>query len=58
MPGPVSQSYDGPQDQVPFPPRWAFPHLTDAEDHKNRDSSEPCECSCHVPEYLWDDPNP
>lgn len=30
MPGPVSQSYDGPSDDPPpFPPRWAFPHLSD-----------------------------
>ncbi len=32
MPGPVSQSYNGPQDGVPpFPPRWAMEHLTDTE---------------------------
>lgn len=30
MPGPISQSYDGPDDNVALP-RWAFPHLTDAE---------------------------
>jgi predicted Zn-ribbon and HTH transcriptional regulator len=31
MPGPVSQSYDGPRDRIPKPPRWAFEHLTDEE---------------------------
>jgi hypothetical protein len=31
MPGPVSRSYDGPKDSVPFPPRWAYEHLTDEE---------------------------
>lgn len=32
MPGPISQSYEGPSDDPPpAPPRWAFPHLTDGE---------------------------
>lgn len=31
MPYPVSQSYDGPKDRVPFPPRWAYEHLGDLE---------------------------
>jgi hypothetical protein len=31
MPGEVSKSYEGPNDFVPFPPRWAYEHLSDAE---------------------------
>lgn len=31
MPGPVSESYKGPRDRVPPPPRWAYEHLTDQE---------------------------
>jgi hypothetical protein len=31
VPGPVSESNKGPQDKVPFPPRWAYEHLTDEE---------------------------
>lgn len=31
MPGPISQSYDGPDDTPPLLPRWAFPHLTDEQ---------------------------
>lgn len=32
MPGPISQSYDGPRDGAPpFPPRRAYPHLSDYE---------------------------
>jgi hypothetical protein len=31
MPGPISQSYEGPTDNPPpVPPRWAFEHLDDA----------------------------
>lgn len=31
MPGPVSDSYEGPDDKIPLPPRWAYPHLNDEE---------------------------
>lgn len=31
MRGPISDSYGGPMDKKPAPPRWAFPHLSDEE---------------------------
>ena len=44
MPGPVSDTYDGPSDEKPIIPRCFFPHLSDEEYEQLIEMEHPMRC--------------